>query len=57
MKPSIIVIIKVVGVGSGSTIVHAVDRLKQRAQEEDLNIRYIMEDDILKRNFIFLAAI
>jgi len=32
---------QVVGVGSGSTIVHAVDRLKQRAQEEDLNIRCV----------------
>jgi len=32
---------QIVGVGSGSTIVHAVDRLKQRNQEEDLNIRCV----------------
>jgi len=32
---------QIVGVGSGSTIVHAVHRLKQRNQEEDLNIRCV----------------
>ena len=32
-------IFQIVGVGSGSTIVHAVDRLKERNAQEDLNIR------------------
>jgi len=32
---------QVVGVGSGSTIVHAVDRLKQRSESEKLNLRCI----------------
>jgi len=32
---------QVVGVGSGSTIVYAVDRLKQRNAEEDLNLRCV----------------
>ena len=33
-------VFKIVGVGSGSTIVYAVQRLAAREKEEGLNIRY-----------------